>query len=108
MYKEIEEFEAYTRKPDYRSTGKRDTGWLGRFTFRTLLDFEGMGRILTIIARGYLYQGDVDPYDNIDYARNALKAWCSVPEKNKKSPGNRDRGPSELRLPVHSVSGAGG
>ena len=86
MYKEIVEFKAYTAKPVYQSTGKRDTAWLGRFTFRTLLDFEGMGRILTIVARGYLHRDGTDPYENNEYARNALKAWCSVPEKTKKAP----------------------
>lgn len=86
MYKEIDEFNAYTAKPVYQSTGKRDTAWLGRFTFRTLLDFEGMGRTLTIIARGYLHRDGTEPYKNIEYARNALKAWCSVPEKTKKAP----------------------
>ena len=84
MYKEIDEFKAYTAKPVYQSTGKRDTEWLGRFTFRTLLDFEGMGRILTIVARGYLHRDGTNPYENIEYARNALKAWCSIPEKTKK------------------------
>ena len=86
MLNEIDEFKAYTQSPVYKSTGKRDTAWLGRFTFKTLLDFEGLGRILTIIARGYLYQGDSDPYDHIEYARNALKAWCSIPQKTKKAP----------------------
>lgn len=86
MYKEIDEFKAYTAKPVYQSTGKRDTAWLGRFTFRTLLDFEGMGRILTIIARGYLHRDGTEPYENIEHTRNALKAWCSVPEKTKKAP----------------------
>ena len=86
MYKEIDEFTAYTAKPVYQSTGKRDTAWLGRFTFRTLQDFEGMRRILTIIARGYLHRHGTEPYENIEYARNALKAWCSVPEKTKKAP----------------------
>ena len=89
MLNEIEEFEAYTGKIIYQSTGKRDTAWLGRFTFKTLLDFEGMGRILTIIARGHLYRDGADPYDNIEYARNALKAWCSIPEKTKKAPEMR-------------------
>ena len=89
MLNEIEEFEAYTGKIIYRSNGKRDSAWLGRLTFKILLDFEGLGRILTIIARGYLYQGDADPYDNIDFARNALKAWCSIPEKTKKAPETR-------------------
>lgn len=86
MYKEIDEFKAYTTKPVYQSTGKRDIAWLGRFTFRMLLDFEGMGRILTIVARGHLHRDGTEPYENIEYARNALKAWCSVPEKTKKAP----------------------
>lgn len=85
MLNEIEEFEAYTGKQIYCSTGKRDTTWLGRFTFKTLLDFEGMGRILTIVARGYLHRDGTEPYENIEHARKALKAWCSVPEKTKKA-----------------------
>lgn len=86
MLNEIEEFKAYTEKPVYTATGKRDTAWLGRFTYNNLKDFEGMGRILTIIARGYLFRGDADPHENIDYARRALCAWCSVPTKSKKAP----------------------
>ena len=86
MLNEMEEFKAYTGKPIYTSTGKRDTAWLGRFTFKTMTDFEGLGRILTIIARGYLHQDGSDPYERIEYARNALYAWCSVPTKSKKAP----------------------
>ena len=86
MLNEIEEFRAYTQKPTYRAAGKRDTAWLGRFTFNTVTIFEGMGRILTIIARGYLFREGTDPYDNIEYARNALCAWCSIPTKSKKAP----------------------
>ena len=86
MLNEIGEFKAYTDKPVYRSTGKRDTSWLGRFTFNTFLDFEGLGRILTIIARGYLFRDGVDPHENIEHARNALCTWCSIPEKRKKAP----------------------
>ena len=86
MLNEIGEFKAYTDKPVYRSTGKRDTAWMGRFTFNTFLDFEGLGRILTIIARGYLFREGTDPYENIEYAKNALCAWCSIPAKSKKAP----------------------
>lgn len=86
MLNEIGEFKAYTAKPVYRSTGKRDTAWLGRFTFNTFLDFEGLGRILTIVARGYLFRDGTNPYENIEYARNALCAWCSIPAKSKKAP----------------------
>lgn len=86
MLNEIEGFKAYTGKPTYSAAGKRDATWLGRFTFDTLMDFEGMGRVLTIVARGYLFQDNNDPYDRIEHARNALCAWCSVPEKTKKAP----------------------
>ena len=79
MLNEIDEFRAYTEKMTYQATGKRDTAWLGRFTFKTLLDFEGLGRILTIVARGYLYRDGADPYENIECTRNALRAWCSIP-----------------------------
>lgn len=89
MLNEIEEFKAYTGKPIYSAAGKRDTAWLGRFTFDMLMDFEGIGRILTIIARGYLFREGTDSYENIEYARNALCAWCSIPEKTKKAPEAR-------------------
>lgn len=54
MLNEMEEFRAYTEQPVYAATGKRDTSYMGRFTFRSFTEFEGLGRILTIIARGYL------------------------------------------------------
>ena len=85
MLNEIEEFKAYTQQPTYAATGKRDTSYMGRFTVRTFTEFEGLGRILTIIARGYLFQEGKNPYERIEYARNALCAWCSIPEKTKKA-----------------------
>ena len=89
MLNEIEEFKAYTEQPVYAATGKRDTSYTGRFTFRTLTEFEGLGRILTIIARGYLFKETGNPYERIEYARNALCAWCSIPEEMKKAPEGR-------------------
>lgn len=89
MLNEIEEFRAYTEKPFYAATGKRDTSYMGRFTFRTFTEFEGLGRILTIVARGYLFNEGNNPYERIEYARNALCAWCSIPEKTKKAPEGR-------------------
>ena len=83
MLNEWEEFRAYTERPAYTSTGKRDTAYLGRFTFDMLLDFEGLTRVLTIIARGYMWQSN-EP--DIDRARRALYAWCSVPDSKKASP----------------------
>ena len=57
--------------------------------FRTFTEFEGLGRILTIIARGYLFQEGENPYERIEHARNALCAWCSIPEKTKEAPEGR-------------------
>ena len=58
---------------------------IGRFTFDTLLDFEGLARILTILARGYLFHqpsGELaeNPHSRLFYTREALCAWCSLPE----------------------------
>lgn len=92
MTNEWLEFKAYTDKPTYFSSGKRDFSYLGRFSFKTILDLEGMGRILTIIARGYLFHdkdGNVlsdDAYSRIEHAKNALCAWCSIPDTK----GNSD------------------
>jgi len=49
-----------------------------------------MSRILTVLARGYLFHGEDgavisgDPHDRVDHARRALCAWCSVPEDGKR------------------------
>ena len=90
MLNEIEEFKAYTTFPDYKADGKDDTSYMGRFTFPMLMKFEGFHRILTILARGYLFR-DGDGYGRIDYARRALLAWCSLAEaKTKKAPDPND------------------
>lgn len=89
MINEWEEFCAYTGTVSYTASKKSDTTYLGRFTFATILEFEGMAKILTILARGYLFHdknGAVvsgNPRDRIAYARRALCAWCSAPEKDK-------------------------
>lgn len=69
-----------------------DTTYLGRFTFDTLLDFDGLARVLTFLARGYLFH-DADsailqgnPRSRIAYAHRALCAWCSVPDKKTAAP----------------------
>ena len=93
MINEWEEFCAYTGTVSYTASKKSDTTWLGRFTFATILEFEGMTRILTILARGYLFHSkdgaviSVDPHGRIDYARRALCAWCSVPEDERRAQG---------------------
>lgn len=94
MINEWEEFCSYTGTVSYTASKKSDTTYLGRFTFATILEFEGMARILTVLARGYLFHdksGAVvpgDPRGRIAYARRALCAWCSAPEKGKPVPGD--------------------
>lgn len=92
MTNEWKEFQAYISAPEYRAKAKRDLSYLGRFSFKTITDFEGLGRILTIIARGYLFhdkEGSVlkgDPYGRTEHAKKALCAWCSMPGKNTTMP----------------------
>ncbi len=92
MTNEWLEFQAYTKKPTYSAANKHDLSYLGRFTFKTITDFEGFGRILTVIARGYLFHNQDgslctgNPYERVEYARKALCAWCSVPDKNEDKP----------------------
>ena len=90
MTNEWTEFKAYTEQPIYTAERRTDTTYLGRFTFDMITEFTGFGRVLTTIARGYLFHdkdGVVldDPYERIEIARNALCAWCSIPEKKKNS-----------------------
>ena len=92
MTNEWVEFKAYTEKQKYSAASKHDLSYLGRFSFKTITDFEGFGRILTVIARGYIFHNkngsliDGDPYPRIEYARHALCAWCSIPDKNDDAP----------------------
>ena len=92
MTNEWAEFRAYTGTPQYSAKNKYDLSYLGRFTFKTITDHEGLGRILTILARGFLFHDetgkirDGDPYTRIDYAKKALCAWCSTPSENKEPP----------------------
>ena len=78
MLNELEEFKAYTTPVKYEVNRKGDTAFLGRFTFESLLSFEGMGRIFTILARGYR--------PDLDRARKALCVWCSIPERKNATP----------------------
>ena len=90
MTNEWAEFKAYTEQPIYTAARKTDTTYLGRFTFDMISEFTGFGHILTIIARGYLFHDKDsvvldDPYERIEITRNALCAWCSIPDKKKSS-----------------------
>ena len=89
MLNEFEEFRAYTTPVKYEVSRKGDTAFLGRFTFESLLNFEGMNRILTILARGYL--------PDIERARNALCAWCSIPDSKKSTPKEEWQSKTDFR-----------
>lgn len=86
MLNELQEFLDYTGPVTYTGNKSTDTSYMGRFTFKSILEFEGLPRVLTIIARGYMYHGkdsaflEGDPRERLDYVRKALCAWCSVPE----------------------------
>ena len=79
MLNEWQEFLAYTGPVTYKADGKKDTSWLGRFTFEALRDFGGLSRILTILARGFLFHGpngavlDGEPRGRMDFARDNPK-----------------------------------
>ena len=91
MLNEWKEFQAYTKPVTYSAARKRDTTYMGRFTFDTMMDFEGLSRVLAILARGYLFHTEdgslaASPQERIDHARRALCAWCSIPDKKKATP----------------------
>ena len=86
------EFLAYTKEPTYAVRNKKDNGFLGRFTMDMIMENYGFARILTVLARGYLFHNpdgtpkDGDPYERTDDARRALCAWCSIPNKKNVTP----------------------
>ena len=85
MLNEWEELSAYTGIPEYT-----EETFMGRFTLPMLLDFKGFRRILTVLARGYLFQDGSDGYGRIEVARRALLAWCSLSgEEMKKAPDQK-------------------
>lgn len=94
MLNEWKEFQDYTCVVNYTVRNKQDTTYLGRFTFDTILGFEGLNRVLTILARGFLFHNEDGspaemPRDRIDYAKRGLCAWCSVPDSKNPRPGRR-------------------
>ena len=86
------EFLAYTKEPTYAVRNKKDNGFLGRFTMDMLMENYGFARILTVLARGYLFhnpdgtQRADDPYERTDDARHFLCAWSSIPDKKNATP----------------------
>lgn len=94
MLNEMEEFLAYITPVKYEATRKGDTCFLGRFTMESLMNLEGMGRILTILARGYLFQ---DEETSLSRARDALCAWCSIPDSKNATPKEEWQSPTDYR-----------
>ena len=86
------EYLAYTKEPTYAVRNKKDNGFLGRFTIDMLMENYGFARILTVLARGYLFhnpdgtQRADDPYERTDDARHFLCAWSSIPDKKNATP----------------------
>ena len=80
MLNEMEEFKSYTHFPKYRANSKRDMSFLGRFTFDMLIKHIGMHRVFTTVARGYMFETGTP---DIDRAKGALQAWCSLPTEKK-------------------------
>ena len=86
------EYLAYTKEPTYAVRNKKDNGFLGRFTMDMLMENYGFARILTVLARGYLFHNPDgtpkggDPYEHTDDARRFLCAWCSIPDKKNATP----------------------
>lgn len=86
------EFLAYTKEPTYDVRNKKDNVFLGWFTMDMLMENYGFARILTVLARGYLFHNPDgtpradDPYERTDDARRALCAWCSIPDKKNATP----------------------
>ena len=80
MLNEPEEFKVYTKFPKYNANGKRDMSFLGRFTFDMLIKQIGLHRVLTTVARGYMFESETP---DIDRAKGALQAWCSLPTEKK-------------------------
>lgn len=83
MLNEIQEFLDYTTPMTYTVKAKADTAYLRHFTLDFFTSFDGLNRVLTIIARGYLFRsGELD----INQAKRALLAWSSIPESKKATP----------------------
>ena len=86
------EFLAYTKEPTYAVRNKKDNVFLGWFTMDMLMENYGFARILTVLARGYLFhnpdgtQRADDPYERTDDTRRFLCAWCSIPDKKNATP----------------------
>ena len=80
MLNEVQEFLDYTTPVAYTAEAKADTTYLRHFTLDIFTRFDGLNRVLTKIARGYLFQNGAP---DINRAKWALLAWSSIPESKK-------------------------
>lgn len=80
MLNEVQEFLDYTTPVAYTAEAKADTTYLRHFTLDFFTSFDGLNRVLTMIARGYLFQNGAP---DINRAKWALLAWSSIPESKK-------------------------
>ena len=83
MLNEIQEFLDYTTPVKYTAESKSDTTYLRHFTLDFFTSFDGLNRVLTIIARGYMFQNGTP---DVERAKRALLAWSSIPESKKATP----------------------
>lgn len=79
MLNKIQEFLDYTTPVTYSANAKADTSYLRHFTLDFFTSFDGLNRVLTILARGYLFR-DGEP--DIIQAKRALLAWSSMAFSN--------------------------
>ena len=104
------EFLAYTKEPTYAARNKKDNGFLGRFTMDMLMENYSFARILTVLARGYLFHNPDgtpkggDPYERTDDARRALCAGAvsltkRMPPRGRSGSSERIFGSFTMRFP---------
>ena len=80
MLNEVQEFLDYTTPVAYTAEAKADPTYLRHITLDFFTSFDGLNRVLTMIARGYLFQNGAP---DINRAKWALLAWSSIPESKK-------------------------
>ncbi len=94
---------SYVGTPEYFVNDKKSYPFLGRFTLNMIPKNNGFNRILTVLARRYLFHnadGSIkagDPYDRTEYARRALCARCSIPDSKKATPKKEWRYDTDYR-----------
>lgn len=87
----------YTGLVTYKVDGKKDTTWLGRFTFEALREFSGLSQILTILVRGFLFHGPNrtqlggQPKEQIDCARRGCAPGAVCRSEGARGPSNGGR-----------------